>query len=115
KPRRRNAPRARLTFSRLGPPTPARAPGVGGREGLASPPRGGRAGGGGGAGRGRAEEAGGLASRKPQKGSRPMAQAVVGEVARAPAVRRPSFSRASSPIRLPGRRMVGTGRPPPRG
>ena len=34
----------------------------------------------------RADEAGGLASRNPQKGSRPMAQAVVGDVARAPAV-----------------------------
>src|SRR4029450_3427302 len=49
--------------------------------------------------RSRAEEAGGLASRKPQKGSRPMAQAGVGEVARAPAVRRAAFRRAGSAAR----------------
>ena len=55
-----------------------------------------------------------MASRKPQNAARPMAQAVVGEVARAPAVRRPSFSRASSPISCPARMIVWTSSPPPR-
>jgi hypothetical protein len=64
--------------------------------------------------RSRAEEAGGFDSRKPQKASRPIAQAVVGEVALAPAVRRPSFSRASSPISWPARMIVWTSSPPPR-
>jgi hypothetical protein len=64
--------------------------------------------------RSRAEEAAGLASRNPQNGARPMAQAVVGAVARAPAVRRPSFSRASSPISCPARMMLWTSSPPPR-
>jgi hypothetical protein len=59
-------------------------------------------------------EAAGVASRKAQNWSRPIAQAVVGDAARAPAVRRPSVSRASSPMSCPARTIEWTCSAPPR-
>src|SRR5215217_8000312 len=112
KPRRRNAPRARLTFSRLAPTIPARSrwvrcseirvpPSGSARPWSAARPsrtlasrlltssdsrssiRASRAASRAATWRSRAEEAGGLDSRKPQKASRPIAQAVVDEFAAA--------------------------------